>query len=165
MNLVELITLLKEKFNNIALVHSVFDGVVYDNWNSTEIKYGSVNIGVRNITYNQQSITYDLVIYYGDRLLQNTSNMNQIFTDGVNVIQSVINDLDDYHIDITEEVVYTPFDQKFADYLAGVYATIQITTESTIGVCNNLMYEDDEPSPLDDYKGLVFTSLVDDNYI
>ena len=37
--------------------------------------------------------------------------------------------------------MYTPFEQQFMDYLAGVYATVEITTESPIGLCSIDKYE------------------------
>ena len=42
--------------------------------------------------------------------------------------------------------MYTPFEQQFMDYLAGVYATVEITTESPIGLCSidNYEYTDDK---------------------
>ena len=71
----------------------------------------------------------------------------QIFTDGVNSIQAVVNLLNqEDKIDIEGQVLYTPFEQQFMDYLAGVYATVEITTESPIGLCsiNKYEYEDDK---------------------
>ena len=41
-----------------------------------------------------------------------------------------------YNVEIPENVNYTPFEQKFMDYLAGVYATVEITTDSSIGLCS-----------------------------
>ena len=49
-------------------------------------------------------------------------------------------------MDIPEQIDYTPFEQKFMDYIAGVYATVEITTESTLGLCSidNYEYTDDK---------------------
>ena len=81
--------------------------------------------------------TYSFIFYYGDRLLQDKKNINSIFTDGVNSIQAVVNLLNqEDKIDIEGQVMYTPFEQQFMDYLAGVYAQVDITVPSPIGLCS-----------------------------
>ena len=147
MNVNELIHKICEIALSQDTIKSVYNGDVYTNWNSAEVNYGSLNIGLQNITYNEQMCTYSFIFYYGDRLLQDKKNINSIFTDGVNSIQAVVNLLNqEDKIDIEEQVMYTPFEQQFMDYLAGVYATIEITTESPIGLCSidNYEYTDDK---------------------
>lgn len=167
MELIELnglVKLLKERAIQLPLIHSVYDGDVYDNWNSNEVKYGSLNIGLQSVSYDGNFCTYNFILYYGDRLLQYNANRNSVISDGINAIQSVLNYLDTlYYIDVNTTINYTPFEQKFADYLAGVYCNVSITTESTVGVCSDML--DDTTEPTIDYKGLVITSLVDDNEI
>lgn len=136
MNTVQLLDTIK----NIALsqntCNSAFDGDVYDNWNSGEVKFGSVNAAINEIASEDQLFTYSVYLYYGDRLLQDKSNVNQIVTDGVNTIQSIINILNNEDgIDVTGTIAFTPFEQKFADYLAGVYCQIYVTTDSPLGSC------------------------------
>lgn len=142
MNTRELINTIKKVSLTQTPVKSVYDGDVYEVWNSSEINFGSMNIGLQNITYDNNLCTYTFVIYYGDRLLQDKSNVNNIYTDGVNAIQSVLNILnEEYRIDISENIRYIPFQQEFMDYLAGVYATVDMTTDSTIGLCSIDKYE------------------------
>lgn len=142
MNTRELINIFKKVSLTQTPVKSVYDGDVYEVWNSSEVNFGSMNIGLQNITYNNNLCTYTFVIYYGDRLLQDKSNVNNIYTDGVNAIQSVLNILnEEYRIDISENINYIPFQQEFMDYLAGVYATVDMTTDSTIGLCSIDKYE------------------------
>lgn len=137
MNVTEIINRIKEVALSQKSVYSAYDGDVYENWNSAEVKYGSVNAGLQNITYDSNLITFSFVIYYGDRLLQDKSNVNDIWSDGVRSIQSLINTLNNEDgIDIEGEITYTPFEQKFMDYLAGVYATVNITCESELGLCS-----------------------------
>lgn len=147
MNVNELINKISEIALSQQPVMSVYNGDVYENWNKAETNYGSFNIGLQNITYNGNFATYSFILYYGDRLLQNKRNNNSIYTDGVNVIQSVINILNQTgEADISENVIYTPFEQKFMDYLAGVYAEVEITVDSPIGLCemDSYDYEDDK---------------------
>lgn len=146
MNVNEIIYKISEVALSQEPVKSVYNGDVYENWNSAEVNYGSFNIGLQNVTYEGNFCTYTFVLYYGDRLEQDKKNINSIFTDGVNAIQSVINILNELNVDISEQITYTPFEQQFMDYLAGVYTTVNITTESTIGLCSidNYEYTDDK---------------------
>lgn len=147
MNVNEIINSVKEVALSQAPVMTAYDGDVYENWNKAEAKYGSFNIGLKSINYNGNLVTYTFLLYYGDRLLQDKSNINNVYIDGVNVIQSVVNILNSsYKMDIDESVNYTPFEQQFMDYLGGVYAQVDITTDSPIGLCSmdSYEYEDDK---------------------
>lgn len=136
MNVKELILDIREIAEQQEPIKSVFDGNVYDNWNSAEIKYGSFNVGLQSATYEGNQVTYTCVFYYGDRLLQDESNANEIYSDGMRAVQSVINILNQNDgINIVEPIVYEFFQQKFMDYLAGVYATVDITCDSEMGLC------------------------------
>lgn len=147
MNVTELINKIKEVALSQQTVNSVYDGDVYDNWNSAEVKYASVNIGIQSISNENNFSVYNIILYYGDRLLQDKSNVNSIFTDGTNTLQSIINILNTIDmIDVIEPVTYTLFKQKFMDYLAGVYCQINITTDSALGNCSldDYVYIDDK---------------------
>lgn len=141
MNVNELIAQIKEiALNQFAA--SAYDGDVYVNWNSSEVKYGSVNVGIQNISYDENMCTYTLVLYYADRLLQDNNNQNDVYTDGIRVLQGILNVLNqEPYVDISFPVIYTPFNQKFADYLGGVYTTVDITCDSEIGLCSLDNYE------------------------
>ena len=147
MNVIELINKIKEVALSQGTVNSVYDGDVYTNWNSAEVKYGSINIGLQEISNDGNFTTYSVVLYYGDRLIQDKKNVNSIWTDGTNTLQSIINILNTIDmVDIESPITYTLFEQQFMDYLAGVYATVNITTDSAIGGCslNDYVYIDDK---------------------
>lgn len=136
MNLIELIQKIKMIALNLKLVNSAYDGDVYTNWNSKQVNYGSVNIGIRTIETEGNLCTYTVMLYYGDRLMQDDRNTNEIFIDGVNVLQSIVNGLNNIdELDVSGSILYTPFQQEFADYLAGVYCELNITTNSVLGYC------------------------------
>ena len=116
------------------MVKSVCDGDVYSNWNTTELKFASVNVAIENISRTENQITYDLILYYGDRLLQDESNANAIVADGVNVLQTILNSLDE-ELEVNTPIQYTPFAQSFADYLGGVYCRVTIAADFALGNC------------------------------
>lgn len=147
MNVRELTNIIKEVSLTQTPIKSVYDGDVYEVWDNSEVNFGSLNFGLQNISYDSNLCTYTFIFYYGDRLLQDKSNVNEIYTDGINAIQSVLNILNEqYRVDIPESINYIPFQQQFCDYLAGVYATVEISTESTIGLCSidDYVYIDDK---------------------
>ena len=159
MNIVQLINKIKEISLNHKTVNSCYDGDVYDNWNSSEINYPSVNIGLQNIRNNDYNSTFSLILYYGDRLLQDKSNVNSVITDGVNTLQSVVNNLNEIgNTNIEGDVLYTPFEQKFNDYLAGVYVQLNIQTDNLIGICS-MEEESETDESLDDLKETILTKI------
>ena len=163
MNVKELINIIKEVAKNQPNVESVYDGDVYDNWNAAETKYASVNIGFDSATYEGQSITYSMVLYYGDRLLQNGKNTNELYSDGIRVLQSIINQLsNDYDINVPDLIVYTPFQQQFFDHLAGVYASVELTVDSELGLCGIDDFDDEEVIDKDYLK---FTALENNSFL
>lgn len=137
MNIIELTNIIKDYAISLRACNSVTEGDVHVNLNSNEIQYGNVNIYVESVTNEEYQSVYTVILYYTDRLLQDKSNSSRIYTDGFYTLQSIINYLNkqDY-IDIDEEVNYTPFEEQFADYLAGLYTQVDIRTINNIGICN-----------------------------
>lgn len=165
LEIVELMDLLKDIAIRLQPVASAFDGDVYSNWNSSEIKYGSVNFGLERVEYDIQFCKYHIIMYYGDRLLQDASNRNDIYSDGIRVLQTIINAVNmDDRLDIDSISNYTPFEQTFADYLAGVYCRVEILAPSILGVCDDMFNVGPTYEQID-YEGLIITSLSDYNNI
>ena len=148
MNVNQIIQLVKDIASVQTGVNSVYDGDVYENWNSAETKYGSFNIGLENATYDSQNITYTVVLYYGDRLLQDNSNSNDLYTDGIRVLQSIINKLRTIdgigvNLGVDEEIEYSFINQgflkddngNFVDIIGGAYTRINIYCPSELGLC------------------------------
>lgn len=108
-------------------VESFYEGDVYVNWNSLNIQYGSFDV---NINYIRRTGNFDIVnctFYYGNKLLNDSSNVFQVQSDGYNAIINVINHLrEDFEIEDYEEIQVYPFFQQFSDILAGAYADLNI---------------------------------------
>lgn len=112
---------------NTQNVESYYIGDVYTNWNSLNVTYGSFDI---NINYIRRTGNLDVVnctFYYGNKLLNDSSNVFQVQSDGYNAIINVINHLkEDYEIEDYEDIQVYPFFQQFSDILAGAYADLNI---------------------------------------
>lgn len=96
-------------------------------WNSLHITYASFNC---NVNYVRRVDNYEVVnctLYYGDKLYNDSSNIYSVQTAGYNAIVNVLEHLkEEYEIEDFEEIRIIPFQQQFADILAGCYADVNI---------------------------------------
>ena len=120
----------------IPLVNSFFTTTPYESWNVKEVQYGSVSFVITKVSTRESTTTYDAVIYYADRLLEDNANKESIHSDSAVVIQTIVgalNQCGDY-LEVSYPVGITLFEQDFADSLAGGYASLTIATEG-MGEC------------------------------
>ena len=141
MNIVQLNNFIEKIVSCTEVVKSFYTDSVYECWNTEEVKYGSISFCITKTQMRERTMTYDAIIYYGDRLLEDKSNRNAIWSDATQVIQSIIGTVNSVDGEITISYPYnlTLFEQKFADELAGAYAEISIEVEG-IGECGDLLY-------------------------
>ena len=141
MNIVQLNNFIEKIVSCTETVKSFYTNSVYECWNAEEVKYGSISFCITKTQMRERTMTYDAIIYYGDRLLEDKSNRNAIWSDAAQVIQSIIGTVNGIDGEITISYPYnlTLFEQKFADELAGAYAEISIEVEG-IGECGDLLY-------------------------
>lgn len=153
MNYTQLITEVQKVALKQHNVNSFSSNDVYDEWNKPHTQYASVNIGLESADRTENTIIYNCVLYYGDRLLQNASNKIAIQDDAVKVLQGIISNLPD-EITYYTPINYTIFEQEFADYIAGAYCRVRLETEFDQGNCS-----------LDDYIEELKTLYVTENGI
>ena len=141
MNIVQLNNFIEKIVSCTETVKSFYTNSVYECWNTEEVKYGSISFCITKTQMRERTMTYDAIIYYGDRLLEDKSNRNAIWSDATQVIQSIIGTVNSVDGEITISYPYnlTLFEQKFADELAGAYAEISIEVEG-VGECGDLLY-------------------------
>ena len=164
MNIVQLNNFIEKIVSCTETVKSFYTNSVYECWNAEEVKYGSISFCITKTQMRERTMTYDAIIYYGDRLLEDKSNRNAIWSDATQVIQSIIGTVNGIDGEITISYPYnlTLFEQKFADELAGAYAEISIEVEG-IGDCGDLLYgyEDEEGVKL---ESVVKTFTINGEY-
>lgn len=109
-------------------VNSVFTEEPYSCWNTQNIKYGSLSIYIETGSVIENIITYNVNLYWGDRITETGDNIFQIQSEAINIINDIVLDLEQF-----EDIVgigynsFTVFKQKFVDFLAGAYTTIQVS--------------------------------------
>ena len=164
MNIVQLNNFIEKIVSCTETVKSFYTNSVYECWNTEEVKYGSISFCITKTQMRERTMTYDAIIYYGDRLLEDKSNRNAIWSDATQVIQSIIGTVNSVDGEITISYPYnlTLFEQKFADELAGAYAEISIEVEG-VGECGDLLYgyEDEEGVKL---ESIVKTFTINGEY-
>lgn len=142
MNINILNKVIKGVSEQLPLVNSFYTQSPYESWNVKEVKYGSVTFVVTQTTTNEQTTTYNAVLYYADRLTEDKSNIDSIHSDAATVIQTIVgalNQSDNEYIVVDYPVGITLFEQTFCDELAGGYANITINVEG-MGECFNDEY-------------------------
>ena len=129
--------LIQQISEQIPLVNSYYTESPYTSWNVKEVKYGSVLFSVNKVITRDATTRYETTVYYGDRLTENGSNRDSIWSDAATVIQTIVgalNQTDSELLTVSYPISITLFEQDFADSLAGGYATMTIETQG-MGEC------------------------------
>lgn len=112
---------------NTQGVNSFTIGDVYLTWNSLHMTYGCFNAALNYVEYEDNVCKYYMTLYYGDKLLNDSSNVYEVQNTGFNAIRNVVSHLvDNYELEGVETLRIYPFTQKFADALAGAYADVVV---------------------------------------
>lgn len=130
----ELAEIMRENSLRVHNVNSFYIDDVYSAWGNHNVPYSSVSVYLLSADRDHNLVTYNIMMYYGDRLLVNNSNRDQIFDDGIRVLQTVLDNLP-YDVEYNYPVTYQTFEQQFGDNLAGVYAQVQIDCPFEQGEC------------------------------
>ena len=111
-------------------VRSVSDGDIYDALNAAvDIKYGVFHITQDTHTTNGDLDVWGLNLFFIDRLLDNGENRLSIQSAGITILENVLkNFADTFGAEYMNNIVYTPFTQRFKDNCAGVFCKISIST-------------------------------------
>ena len=148
MNISNLLNTIKEIAREVKTVRSAYDGDVYTIWNTKEVKYASFVVGLRSARKESNIRSYELILYYGDRLMGSNANANAVWDDATNTLQTIINKIAD-SVDggaIIADYAIEYFQQKFEDWLAGGYVNLTIQVEDELGGCeiNDIILPNDE---------------------
>lgn len=105
-----------------------------------------------DITVGDNTTVYGLTLYYVDRLLADSSNEVDIFSNGVETLKNIIRQLQylDEIVEITDNPIIRLFTetQKMADACAGAYCRLEITVLNAVA-CP--VYFDETGAPLGTY--------------
>ena len=155
MNINNILLTMKNIASDLKTVHSAYTEDVYTIWNTAEVKYGSFVANIKNVRRIDNLRSYNIILYYGDRLLQDGSNRLGIWDDATNTLQAVINAIEDLEeVNSVGEYTIELFEQKFSDMLAGGYVQLDIEVVDQLGQCfDEFVRETPElPDPFDPFQ-------------
>jgi hypothetical protein len=139
MNLSEISIAIIDGFKKVGYVESIFNDDVYEIWNNSEVRYLSACWELESIETQDDVKAYNLLIFAADRLMENESNKLQCWDAAEQAIETMLNYITENgqsdNLFIEDVRQYTPFKQKFADNLAGVYCRLKLKTPNEINLC------------------------------
>lgn len=115
-------------------VNSFYAADIYDAWSRHNIQYSSIAAYLMSAERSENLVSYNVMLYYGDRLLKDGSNREAIWDDGIRIIMTLLDNLP-VEVEYTTPVVFNTFEQQFADVLAGVYTQVSIDCPFEQGQC------------------------------
>ena len=125
-------------------VNTIIQGDVYALDSLPNTKYSVFCITQNDHTEREDFIYFNFTLFYIDRLTNDDShNELLIQSTGMQVLRNIIrkacNHLD---VDVTADLVYTNFEQRFADVCAGTYVNVEF--EVPLDLCFEDYGEDDD---------------------
>lgn len=141
MNLYQFIDTIKQVATAHKDIAAFNDGDVYETMNSGQHIYPSVVLSISNMsaTDNDGYQTISCVLFYIDRLTDDSANKTMIWSQGYNVLKQLKDRLSESLAWNFDTANYTPFTEKFQDLCAGVYAETNITLQDDI-ICSDTGY-------------------------
>lgn len=125
-------------------ISTIIQNDIYELDGIPNAKYNVFGITQNVHREDDQFIYYNFYLYYINRV-NNDGRQNEILNQSTgiqvlrNIIRKTINYLD---IEVSEDIVYYPFIQKFADVCSGVYA--DVTFAVPLDMCEEDYGEDDD---------------------
>ena len=137
MTLFEIINKLKDIAISKPNINYVGDGDVYTLNSLPNIDYSVFFITQNDHSIYQDTITYNLNLFYIDRISDSEDNVLNIQSDGMLQLTNIINTLvftED--VDVEGEITFVPFIQRFADQCSGVYCNVRFICDNNLGTCS-----------------------------
>ena len=137
MTLFEIINKLKDIAISKPNINFVGDGDVYTLNSLPNIDYSVFFVTQNDHSIYQDTITYNLNLFYIDRISDSEDNTLNIQSDGMLQLTNIINTLVfSEDVDVDGDINFVPFIQRFADQCAGVYCTVRFVVENNLGNCS-----------------------------
>lgn len=125
-------------------INTVIQNDIYELDGIPNAKYNVFGITQNVHREDDQFIYYNFYLYYINRV-NNDGRQNEILNQstGIQVLRNIIRKTINYFdIEVSEDIVYYPFIQKFADVCSGVYA--DVTFAVPLDMCEEDYGEDDD---------------------
>ena len=114
--------------------HIVKSGDIYD-LNDTDVDYAAFCVTQQQHSANSESITFNLTLFYVDRLTDSKDNKLDIQSHAIETLRNILLTFEEenyYGVEYTS-TMYTTFTQRFLSECAGAYATITVSVPNEGG--------------------------------
>lgn len=137
MTLFELINKLKDIAIRKPNINYAGDGDVYTLNSLPDINYSVFFVTQNDHLIDSDTITYNLNLFYIDRISDSEDNILNIQSDGMLQLTNIINTLVfSEDVDVDGDINFVPFIQRFADNCSGVYCTVRFVCDNNLGTCS-----------------------------
>lgn len=137
MTLFEIINKLKDIAIRKPNINYAGDGDVYTLNSLTDINYSVFFVTQNDHLIDSDTITYNLNLFYIDRISDSEDNVLNIQSDGMLQLTNIINTLVfSEDVDVEGDITFVPFIQRFADNCSGVYCTVRFVCDNNLGTCS-----------------------------
>lgn len=137
MTLFEIINKLKDIALSKPNINYAGEGDVYILNSLPNIDYSAFFITQNEHSIDGDTITYNLNLFYIDRISYSEDNTLNIQSDGILQLTNIINTLVfSEDVDVDREINFVPFIQRFADNCSGVYCTVRFIVDNNLGICS-----------------------------
>lgn len=132
MTLYELIQIIEDVAIAQPSVQMVVENDVYRLNEIADARYGvfAFTQGAHAVTADNDLITYNLTLFYVDRLADDNSNQIEVQSTGVMVLDNILMTLSERGV-VVGDYSLQPFNQRFADMCAGIYASVALSVPRT----------------------------------
>lgn len=128
MTLYELVQIIEDVAIAQPSVQMVIENDVYRLNEIADARYGvfAFTQGAHQAVADGDFITYNLTLFYVDRLSDDYSNQLAVQSAGITTLDNILMTLGERGVQVGDYSLQ-PFNQRFADMCAGVYATVALT--------------------------------------
>lgn len=135
MTLYDIVTTLINIAKKQPNINYTGEGDIYILNSLPNIDYSVFYITQNNHTQREDTVNYNLTLFYIDRVNSNGNNVLQIQSTGMLALNNIINNFNNLYDVEVGDIDYTTFVHRFQDDCAGVYANTTITADAELGLC------------------------------
>jgi hypothetical protein len=135
MTLYDIVTTLINIAKKQPNINYAENGDIYTLNSIPNINYSVFYITQNNHTQREDTVNYNLTLFYIDRVNSSGNNVLQIQSTGMLALNNILNNFNNLYDVEVGDIDFTTFVHRFQDDCAGVYANVTITADAELGLC------------------------------
>lgn len=137
MTLIEIVNEFEKIARKQPNINYVGNGDIYSLNGLPNIDYSVFFITQSEHQQSENTVTYNLTLYYVDRVIKDGDNTLSVQSTGMMVLANIINIFNQLNpdVEVDYDINYTTFTHKFTDDCAGVFCSVSITADADLGIC------------------------------